>query len=196
MTTMSDHLDRFRASLKYTITDARYPGYEAHPLMPRAGYNTGYRLEMIHVLEDEGARKCVRVQVVRMSTPDLSYATVHVLDGDWRQVGELPVQTWHATTPDGPLDGDHDAVVDALSAVVDQLAAIAVADRLDTITVAEREGRAAHAEGRMRAPWLSQVIRDLVGDRPVGAGAVEVFNAFTRAYDQAADEEARRAITS
>lgn len=62
------------------------------------------------------------------------------------------------------------------------------------ITAAEAEGYAAFNEDRPRAPWGSQVIRDLVGDRQVGEGAAEIFAAFTRGWERATDEECARIL--
>lgn len=61
---------------------------------------------------------------------------------------------------------------------------IATAVNLD---VAYSQGFAAYDKGEMRAPALNAVVMDLVGVAAVGAGAAELFAAFTRGFDAAAD---------
>ena len=68
---------------------------------------------------------------------------------------------------------------------------IATAAKIDA---AEAEGFAAYFEDRPRAPWASQVIRDLVGNAQVGEGAAEIFAAFTKGWERATDEECARIL--
>lgn len=65
---------------------------------------------------------------------------------------------------------------------------------LDPIVTAEADGYAAYGDNRPAAPTLSPMIRGLIGDMPVGDRAAEIFAAFTRGYNQAADEECARIL--
>ena len=64
----------------------------------------------------------------------------------------------------------------------------------DKIAAAEAEGFAAFNEDRPRAPWGSQVIRDLTEGMQVGTGAADIFAAFTRGWERATDEECARIL--
>lgn len=58
----------------------------------------------------------------------------------------------------------------------------------------EDAGRQAYTAGRPAAPSADPLVRDLIKDMPVGGGAIEIFEAFTRGRDAAADEAAAKLL--
>lgn len=64
------------------------------------------------------------------------------------------------------------------------------------LSIAEADGYAAYGEDRMRVPALSPVVTPLIEGMEVGAGAADIFSAFLKGYDRAADEECARILAS
>lgn len=64
----------------------------------------------------------------------------------------------------------------------------------ELLTRAEELGREAHTEGYPAAPGVHRQILDMVRDWPVGTGAAQVFEAFTRGYAAAAERTAGHAV--
>jgi len=62
------------------------------------------------------------------------------------------------------------------------------------IAIAHADGYAAYGEDRPAAPAASAVVMNLVEGMAVGAGAADVFEAFTRGYARAANEECARIL--
>ncbi len=60
----------------------------------------------------------------------------------------------------------------------------------DVLARAEAAGWLAYQEGRPAAPAADATVMELTAGMKVGGGAVEIYRAFTRGRDAAADEAA------
>lgn len=65
---------------------------------------------------------------------------------------------------------------------------------IETLAHAQNEGYNAYKENRPVQPTLSPVIRKMIQNLRVGEGASQVFRAFTRGYNMAADEACARIL--
>jgi hypothetical protein len=64
----------------------------------------------------------------------------------------------------------------------------------NTMTDLEAAGRLAYRNNRPAAPALDATVIAAIGDRPVGTGAVEIMQAFTRGYEAERDAECARIL--
>jgi hypothetical protein len=93
--------------------------------------------------------------------------------------------------PEHPADAYTQQRAD-MAAMVQELAEDAMWQRIKQ--AAEAAGRKAYELGRPRAPWADETVSGMVEGLAVGEGSAELFKAFTRGFDAAADEAAQRAL--
>lgn len=65
---------------------------------------------------------------------------------------------------------------------------------IETLAHAQNDGYDAYCYNRPVQPTLSPVIRKMIKNMEVGDGASEIFRAFTRGYNMAADEACARIL--
>lgn len=111
-------------------------------------------------------------------------------------VAPLPDRSQVVTTyPDGHTSSAEFAKRSNAVAWVEQRTGGLGVARVDLIPsgceLAETAGRAAYAENAPAAPWADATVRGLVEGLAVGGGAAQIFEAFTRGYQSAADTAAQ-----